>query len=125
MIQIKYIKKENRNTDFYDVGKVWCLNITKKKYYKIVWKKSFLNNRFIIIKLILSNMETPEEIMKKAFHNLSETRKYLEQAKQAYITRNSSTTADPENANNIDKSIKHLGNAYDEISAIWENDINV
>lgn len=125
MFQIKYVKKENRNTDFYDVDKVWCLNITKKLYYKISWKKSFLNNRFIIIKLIKYNMENPEEIMKKAFHHLSETRKQLELAKQAYITRNSSITADPENARNIDTSIRYLGNAYDEISAIWENDINV
>lgn len=70
-------------------------------------------------------METPEDIMKIVFQNLSETRTLLEKAKVVYKERNDSATADPENVINIDKSILHLAHAYDEISAIWENDINV
>lgn len=53
MIDIRYVKKQNRTTDFYDVGKIWCLNITKHQYYKIVWNKWFFDKRFVIFVLRL------------------------------------------------------------------------
>jgi len=51
MIKIKYVRKTNRNTEFYNVGTKWCINITKKIYYQITWCKWFFNNRFVIYKL--------------------------------------------------------------------------
>ena len=51
MVNIKYIKKSNRTTDFYDVGKIWCFNITKKYYYKIIWNKWLFNKKIILIRL--------------------------------------------------------------------------
>ena len=45
MIQVKYILKENRNTDFYNVGKLWFAT------HKITWNKWLFGNRFCIIKM--------------------------------------------------------------------------
>ena len=70
-------------------------------------------------------MREPEQIMTEAFEKLSQTRKLLEEAEIAYKQRNSDVKADKENAVNVNKSILHLAHAYDEVSAIWENDINV
>ena len=68
---------------------------------------------------------TPEEVMKMAFEYLSKTRSALTEARLIYLTRNNEGKADQENAANITLSLQHIGEAYDEISAIWENDINV
>lgn len=48
MIKFKYIRKENRDTNFYDIGTKWCVNITKQRISTIIWNKWFLNNRFIL-----------------------------------------------------------------------------
>jgi hypothetical protein len=44
MIHIKYIFKENRKTDYYDVGKIWF------NKHVIVWNWWLLNKHFCIIK---------------------------------------------------------------------------
>lgn len=36
MIQIYYIKKENRLKNDYYIGKKYCLNITKQQCYEII-----------------------------------------------------------------------------------------
>jgi len=48
MIEIRYVRKANRTTDYYDVGKIWCLNITKQHYYKIVWNKWLFHKRIVL-----------------------------------------------------------------------------
>ena len=45
MIQIKYILKANRNTDYYDIGKCWF------QKYKITWNKWLFRKRICIIKM--------------------------------------------------------------------------
>lgn len=70
-------------------------------------------------------MRTPEVIMTEAFEKLSQTRKLLEEAESSYKKRNNDNKADKENAANCRKSILHIAHAYDEVSAILENDINV
>lgn len=67
-------------------------------------------------------METPEELMKQGFENLSKTRDCFEKAVIEYDKRDL-----PGNVNsvNIKIAIHRLAQAYDEVSAIWENDINV
>lgn len=50
-LRIRYVRKINRDTNYYDVGKVWCLNITKKYYYRIVWNNWFFNKRIVIFVL--------------------------------------------------------------------------
>ena len=45
MILIKYILKENRNTDYYNVGKLWF------GAHKITWSKWFFGNRICIVKM--------------------------------------------------------------------------
>lgn len=51
MIRLRYILKENRNTDFYDIGMAWSTNITKQITHIIVWNKWFFNRRFVIFNL--------------------------------------------------------------------------
>jgi hypothetical protein len=63
--------------------------------------------------------------MKKGFESLSKTRELFGEAFKAYNTRSDFKKADPENAANVKASIHYLSAAYDEVSAIWENDINV
>ena len=45
MILIKYILKENRSTDCYNIGKLWFGT------HKITWSKWFFGNRICIIKM--------------------------------------------------------------------------
>lgn len=45
MIFVKYILKQNRNTDYYNVGKIWFGT------HKIIWNKWLLSNRICIIKM--------------------------------------------------------------------------
>lgn len=67
-------------------------------------------------------METPEELMKQGFESLSKTRYFFENAVIEYDKRDL-----PGNVNsiNVKVAINRLAQAYDEVSAIWENDINV
>ena len=48
MVKIRYIRKTNRKTDYYDVGKVWCVNIMKRQYCKITWNVWLFNKRIVI-----------------------------------------------------------------------------
>lgn len=70
-------------------------------------------------------MEAPEKQMMSAFMQLKLTREILVKAKSEYEKRNNSNKADKENAINVGSAISKLDEAYDEISAIWENDLNV
>lgn len=74
---------------------------------------------------IIRKDTTPEDIMKQMFHNFFEVQKGLRVATTLYTRRNSFDKADPENVVNIAKATNLLNLAYDELSAIWENDINV
>jgi hypothetical protein len=56
--KFSYVYSVSRNTDFYNVGKIWCFNITKKIYYRIIWNKWFFNKRFVLYKLKKMNYET-------------------------------------------------------------------
>ena len=68
-------------------------------------------------------MGIPEKTMKQVFEKLSEIRDLLDKAKVEYDKRNDDSKADKENSNNITLSILYLCKAYDEISAIKENDL--
>lgn len=70
-------------------------------------------------------METPEKLMKEGFENLSKTRELFAEAFKAYNTRSNFVKADPQNAANVKSALHYLAAAYDEVSAIWENDINI
>lgn len=48
MVNIRYVRKINRTTDYYNVGKIFCLNITKQHHYKITWNKWLFNKRIIL-----------------------------------------------------------------------------
>lgn len=48
-IRIRYVVKENRNTDYYDVGQIWYTHLSRKrKTIKIVWNKWIFNKRIVI-----------------------------------------------------------------------------
>ena len=47
-IRIRYIVKENRQTDYYDVGQIWIDGFPKKNKMKIVWNKWFFNRRIVL-----------------------------------------------------------------------------
>lgn len=68
---------------------------------------------------------TPEYFMQQGFINLNEAHRFFEQALLLYIARNDDNKADTYNTDNVKRALKLLAEAYDEISAIWENDINV
>jgi hypothetical protein len=70
-------------------------------------------------------VKTPEELMNEGFENLSKTRELFGEAFKAYNTRSDFVKADPENAANVKSALHYLAAAYDEVSAIWENDINI
>lgn len=70
-------------------------------------------------------MNTPEKFMLPGFIALSEARHNFEQALPLYTARNDDKTADSYNADNVKRALKLMAQAYDEISAIWENDINI
>lgn len=50
-IRMRYVVKENRTNDYYDVGQVWLADFPKKSIYKIVWNKWFFNRRLVVFKL--------------------------------------------------------------------------
>jgi hypothetical protein len=67
---------------------------------------------------------TPEELMKEGFEYLSKTRECFEKAKAAYDSRANFVKADPKNAANVKSALHFLAAAYDEVSSIWENDMD-
>ena len=68
-------------------------------------------------------MDRPELLMKMGFEHLIETTEFFNHAAILYSQRKAS--ADAENEANVKKAIGLLYQAWDEVSAIWENDINV
>ena len=73
--------------------------------------------------------KTPEEIMRQVFESLAKTKELLKQSQALYIIRNGTNrgdaaTVDALNFANVDAAIRHLSEAYDCISEIWENDLN-
>ncbi len=69
--------------------------------------------------------KSPEDFMKIGFMALSQARTNFELALPLYIARNDDDKADSYNADNVKRALKLMAQAYDEVSAIWENDINV
>ena len=55
-IKLRYIPRENRETEYYDVGKIWFYltkkrspYLTKKRSpFKIIWNKWFFNKRIVL-----------------------------------------------------------------------------
>lgn len=80
---------------------------------------------FAFRKLFNLNTMTPEQQMKIGFDALRTAREAFEAAIHLYQKRNDSNRADDLNAENTLNACYLLDKAYDEISAIWENDINV
>jgi len=68
---------------------------------------------------------TPEKSMKKGFKYLKKARRAFNKGVVLYKERNDEKKADIENVINTTAAIHYLDEAYDEISAIWENDINI
>ena len=66
---------------------------------------------------------TPEEHMKSGFECLFDARSHFEDGMESYLLRMSEVHADAENIVNIKAALKLINSAYDEVSAIWENDI--
>ena len=69
--------------------------------------------------------KSPEDFMKIGFAALYQARINFELALPLYIARNDDDKADSYNADNVKRALKLMAQAYDEVSAIWENDINV
>jgi len=65
----------------------------------------------------------PEKAMEQGFIHLRKAREYFERGVSLYDKRNDDSKADKENSENTKNAIKLLNEAYDEVSAIWENDI--
>lgn len=65
----------------------------------------------------------PEKVMEQGFKHLSKARQYFERGAELYDKRNEEAKADVENAKNTRTAIQLMAKAYDEVSAIWENDI--
>lgn len=66
---------------------------------------------------------TPEKVMKKGFGALSIAKHCFEAAVSMYEHRNNEQKADKENAVNIKAAVEYLNKAYDEVRAIYENDL--
>jgi len=64
-----------------------------------------------------------EDVMKAGFECLAQARRNFELAITLYKQRNDEKKGDFFNARNVSTSVSLLADAYDEISAIWENDI--
>jgi hypothetical protein len=76
-----------------------------------------------ILKSILKSKKMePEKLMKEGFESLSKTRDCFEKAVIEYDKRDGTENV---NSVNLNTAIHRLAQAYDEVSAIWENDINV
>ena len=65
---------------------------------------------------------TPEELMKQGFESFFKARECFEKAVVEYDKRDGTENV---NSVNLKAAIHRLAQAYDEVSAIWENDINV
>jgi len=70
-------------------------------------------------------MDTPEKVMKKGFEHFHKANEYFTDAIVLYSNRNNFLKADNLNAANVKKATLLMAQAFDEISAIWGNDINV
>ena len=64
----------------------------------------------------------PEELMKEGFESFFKTRDCFLKAVTEYNLRDGSENV---NSVNIMNAVHCLSQAYDEVSSIWENDINV
>jgi hypothetical protein len=67
--------------------------------------------------------EKPEMLMADGFDHFFTARETFENAVESYKERNCEETADSINAVNVGNAIHYMARAYDELSAIWENDI--
>ena len=67
-------------------------------------------------------VKTPEELMKEGFESFFKARECFEKAALEY---DKVTGYDTLNAENVRAAIHFLAKAYDQVSEIWENDINI
>ena len=63
--------------------------------------------------------------MKEGFDQFFAARDNFKLAVTAYQKRNDENKADKENVINMSEAIGYMNKAYDCMSEIWENDINV
>ena len=70
-------------------------------------------------------MEEPEKIMKEGLEAFFKARECFKKAILAYKNRGDEAKGDTYNAINVASAIKFMANAYNDLSEIWENDINV
>lgn len=47
-IKLRYIPRGNRETEYYDVGKIWFYLTKKRSPFKIIWNKWFFNRRIVL-----------------------------------------------------------------------------
>jgi hypothetical protein len=47
-IKLRHIPRENRETEYYDVGKIWFYLAKNRKPFKITWNKWFFNRRIVL-----------------------------------------------------------------------------
>jgi len=72
---------------------------------------------------IVSPTVTPEMVMKEAFYHYFKARENFERAIPLYKSRNDDFKADSLNTEAVIKTLHYMALSYDELSAIWENDI--
>jgi hypothetical protein len=68
-------------------------------------------------------MEAPERLMSVGFSMLKEAKGYFKKAAIEYEKRDSDAKVDKQNFTNVWSAIRLMDQAYDEVSAIKENDL--
>ena len=68
-------------------------------------------------------MDTPETLMKFGFQSFFDAKECFKQAIVAYKERGNEEKGDSCNATNVTNAITNMNLAYDDMSEIWENDI--
>jgi hypothetical protein len=71
----------------------------------------------------MQEVPTPEDLMKQGLESFFNAREFFEKAVIEYAKRGSIVRADIQSTANVKSAISFLAKAYDEISEIWENDI--
>jgi hypothetical protein len=77
---------------------------------------------FTLNDMAKEQIKTPEELMKEGFESFFKARECFEKAALEY---DKVTGYDTLNAENVRAAIHFLAKAYDQVSEIWENDINI
>jgi hypothetical protein len=67
---------------------------------------------------------TPEDYMKQGFESFFKARECFEKAIPMYAERKNEDKGDRYNVINVEEAIRCMALAYDNLSEIWENDID-